>query len=114
MARKKSKKEIQEAALLDKYKRQFESFLKGTDVAREVSTKCRDYYNNIQWTEEEEAIIKSRGQAPIVYNRVKPKVGGLLGLLVQQNTDPKALPVTPAHEKASEAITDRDWETIGA
>ena len=83
-----------------------EDFLTDTEGARLHSEKCRDYKDNNQWTDDEKATIESRGQAAITVNRVKPKVEGLKGLLIQRKTDPKAWARTPKHEKSAEVITD--------
>jgi hypothetical protein len=39
-------------------------------------------------------------------NRIQPKVDAVKGLVINQRTDPQALPRTPKHEKQSYAITD--------
>jgi len=93
-------------ASLEKLKSNVEDFLTNTEYARILSEKCRDYKDHKQWTAEEANVIKSRGQAPIVVNRIKPKVDGIKGLIIQRKTDPKAFPRTQKHEKAAEAITD--------
>lgn len=85
---------------------QVERFLNDTLDARAASEKCRDYYDHKQWTEAEAAKLKSRGQAPIVVNRVRPKVKGLVGLYNLRQTDPKAYPRTQKHEKSAHAVTD--------
>jgi hypothetical protein len=90
----------------DKYNRRFESYLDATDFARQQAEKCRDYYDHKQWTSEEVEKLKKRKQAPIVVNRIQPKVDAMKGLLINQRTDPKAYPRTPKHEQASYAITD--------
>lgn len=38
-----------------------------------------DYYDSIQWTEQEAAAIRRRGQNPVVYNECKPTVDWLIG-----------------------------------
>lgn len=81
-------------------------FLDQTEEARTLSERDRDYYNNRQWTPAQIAIMEARHQAPVVDNRIKPKVEGLKGLLVQRRTDPKGYARTQAHEEASEAVTD--------
>lgn len=83
-----------------------EDFLTVTEPARLLSERDRDFKDNKQWTAEEEQELASRNQAAIVVNRVKPKVEGLKGLLIQRKTDPKAWPRTPKHEKGAEAVTD--------
>lgn len=85
---------------------QVEYFLNNTMDARALSEKCRDYYDGKQWTDQEVARLRKRNQAPIVVNRVKPKVEGLVGLYDIRKTDPKAYPRTKKHEESAEAMTD--------
>ena len=87
-------------------KEQVQQFLEYTDSARRLSQRCRDYHDSKQWSAREAAILESRKQAPIVVNRIKPKVEGLIGLLDLRKTDPKAFPRTQKHEKASQVVTD--------
>lgn len=91
---------------LEKYRSQVDDYLTQTELARIASERDRDYVDHKQWTADEVAKLTARQQAPIVVNRVKPKVMGLLGLLAIRKTDPKAFPRTQKHEKQSEAITD--------
>ncbi len=88
------------------YKQHAEEYLTLTEEARIKSERARDYVLGYQWTAEETEALTRRGQAPIVVNRIKPKVEGLKGLLIQRATDPKAFPRTQAHEDAAHAITD--------
>jgi hypothetical protein len=83
-----------------------EQFLNDTQTARELSERDRDYKDGYQWTDEEIAKLKARKQAPITNNRIKPKVEGLKGLLIQRQTDPKAYPRNRKDEQASFAVTD--------
>lgn len=83
-----------------------ERFLTDTADARLLSEKCRDYFDNKQWTDEERRKLASRSQAPITVNRVRPKVKGLLGLYNMRTSDPKAFPRTKKHEKAANAVSD--------
>jgi hypothetical protein len=97
------------ASIEEDYKRytdHFESFLDATQQARQNSEKCRDYYDHKQWTADEVEKLRKRKQAPIVVNRIQPKIDAMKGLLINQRTDPKAYPRTPKHEQASYAITD--------
>jgi hypothetical protein len=85
---------------------QVDQYMNDTRVGRAQSERCRDYYDHKQWTPAEIEKLKKRNQAPIVVNRIKPKVEGLLGLYNTRRTDPKSFPRTPKHEKAAQAITD--------
>jgi hypothetical protein len=43
-----------------------EDYLDSTCDARKLAEKCRDYYDNKQWTSEEKQTLKKRGQADTV------------------------------------------------
>jgi hypothetical protein len=84
-----------------------EDYLDSTRDARKLAEKCRDYYDNKQWTAEEKQTLESRGQADTVNNRIKPKVDFLLGTERQTRTDPKAFPRNyPNDEGSAAAATD--------
>ncbi len=51
-----------------------------------------DYYDHIQWTEEEAAALKERGQAPIVYNVLAQAINWIIGSEKRGRTDYKILP----------------------
>lgn len=88
------------------YVQYFEEAEESTQDERRDAERDRDYYDNIQWTAEEEAKIKKRGQAPIVINRIKRKIETLRGLEKEQRSDPKAFPRNPQDEQAAHAATD--------
>lgn len=84
-----------------------DEFVTLTVDARMLSEKCRDYYDNKQWTSEQIVALKKRKQAPIVNNRIKVKLNGLLGLTSVRKGDPKAYPRNVDHDSDSaEAATD--------
>lgn len=97
-----------------------ESAEEATFDARTAAERDRDYYDNIQWTEAEKQALQQRGQAPIVINRIKPKVDFLRGVERRLRTDPKAFPRTPQHEDDAHSATDairfvcdnNDWDSI--
>lgn len=91
---------------LETVKDHVDRFLSDTIDARELSEKCRDYMDHKQWTEQEAKKLRSRNQAPIVVNRVRPKIRGLIGLYNLRLSDPKAYPRTKKHEEAANAVTD--------
>jgi len=51
-----------------------------------------DFYDNIQWREEDIAILKERGQAPLVYNVIASSINWVLGTEKRGRTDYKILP----------------------
>lgn len=84
-----------------------DEFVTLTSDARLLSERCRDYYDNKQWTSEQVAALKKRKQAPIVNNRIKTKHNGLLGLTSVRKGDPQAFPRNvDADSESAEAVTD--------
>lgn len=51
-----------------------------------------DYYDSMQWTEEDAAEVLARGQAPIVYNEIKPTIDWMIGTERRTRIDYKVLP----------------------
>lgn len=92
--------------LAHKVKTQVEDFLTDTYEARLLSERDRDYKDHKQWSADEIQELTRRKQAPIVVNRVRPKVEGLIGLYALRHTDPKAFPRTKKHEDSAHAVTD--------
>jgi len=86
---------------VEKFERQFQQFVDATEEARAISAKCRDYRDGRQWTAEEENILRARGQAPIVINRIAPKVNALMGMEISNRVDPRAFPRNPKDEDAA-------------
>ena len=74
--------------------------------SREMSEKCRRYYDSEQWTAAEEAKLKGQKQAATVINRCKPKVDSLMGMERANRTTAKAQPRTPKHTAGATAATE--------
>lgn len=91
---------------LESLLQQFRESQDQTQAARERSERDRDFYDGIQWTEEEIATLQARKQPVVTSNRIKPKIDSLIGFEKRQRTDPKAYPRTPQHDKDAEAATD--------
>lgn len=86
--------------------RMFEASEESTVDERQGSERDRDYYDNIQLTAEEEAVLKKRKQPIVIDNKIKGKVDYLVGHEIRTRTDPKAFPRTPKEEDAANAATD--------
>ena len=67
-----------------------------------------DYYDGIQWQAAEAAKVRARGQAPIVYNEVKPTLDWLIGTERRTRRDFKVL---ARYNKSQEASQDADIKT---
>jgi hypothetical protein len=95
-----------DAPELEKLVRQFEEAQDQGRDARVLCERDRDYYDGNQLTDEEIATLTQRGQPPVVFNRIGPKIDALLGFEQRMRTDPKAFPRTPKHEAEADSVTD--------
>ena len=64
-----------------------------------------DYFDSLQWTEEEQRDLIERGQAPTVYNLIKPTVLWMFGTEVRTRMDHKVAPREQGDEKSAEVKT---------
>lgn len=64
-----------------------------------------DYYDNLQWTEEEARILEERGQQPTVYNVISQSVNWITGSEKRGRTDFKILPRGKEDSAAAERKT---------
>lgn len=92
-------------AILAKLTGWFEEAEEATLEARTKSERDRDYYDGKQWTPDEVATLKQRGQPAIAFNVIKSRVEFLLGLEKQQRRDPKAYYRNQPDEPAADAFT---------
>lgn len=67
-----------------------------------------DYYDSLQWTEEEAAAVRSRGQNPVVFNETKPTIDWLIGTERRMRRDFKVL---SRNSEAKEAAADAEIKT---
>lgn len=77
-----------------------------TATSSRESDTAFDYYDNKQWTSEQIKALRKRKQPEIWINRIAPAVNGILGVLEQGQTDPRAFPRNGADDEASEVATD--------
>lgn len=90
---------------VEKFAKQFQDFVDATEEARAISDKCRDYRDGKQWTADEVQVLQARGQAPIVINRIAPKVNALMGMEINNRVDPRAYPRNPKDDRSALAVT---------
>lgn len=64
-----------------------------------------DFYDNIQWDPTDAAMLKDRGQMPLVYNEVAPMVDWLIGTERRTRVDWRVLPRTEDDVKLADVKT---------
>ncbi len=67
------------------------------EVDRQASNRYQmaldcQYYDSLQWSEEEAEVLMDRGQSPCVYNEIKPTIDWLIGTEQRTRIDYKVLP----------------------
>lgn len=84
----------------------YESFATNTQEPRKNALEDQQFYHSKQWTTDELAIFRKRNQPPVTFNRIAPKINYIRGTEVRTRIDPKAEPITPAHQDEAPAVTD--------
>lgn len=64
-----------------------------------------DFYDGLQWSDEDAEELMERGQAPLVFNQVKPTINWMLGTERRTRMDYKVLPREESDEKGAEVKT---------
>ncbi|MGL4858381.1 MAG: hypothetical protein ACRC5A_01325, partial [Enterobacteriaceae bacterium] len=59
---------------------------------RRAMAEDEDYYDNDQWSDADKAILKARGQAPLVYNVIASTINWVIGTEKRGRSDYKILP----------------------
>lgn len=65
-----------------------------------------DFYDNIQWREEDAALLRERGQMPLVYNVISASIDWVTGTEKRARTDFKVLPRRKEQGKPAERKTE--------
>lgn len=91
---------------MDKLRKMFDEARDLTNTAREEQQRDQDYYDGPeQLNSETRAILKARMQPPIYDNRIAPAVDGILGIIEQAKSDPRAFPRNPGDDNAADVAT---------
>lgn len=91
---------------LEVYRKMFSRAREATVEQRRLNAISVDYYHDTQWTSDEIKVLRKRKQPIIWVNRIKPAVNGMLGVIEQGASDPRAYPRNSPDEGAAEIATD--------
>lgn len=87
--------------LVDSYTRELDR----QEENRRDQASDEDFYDNIQWSEEDAAELKERGQVPLVYNVISTTINWVIGTEKRGRTDFKILPRRKEDSKPAERKT---------
>ncbi len=85
----------------------FQQEMRRQSVNRYQMALDEDYYDSEQWTASEKAVLRARGQAPVVYNETKSTIDWLIGTERRTRTDF----TVHAREESKEAEEDAKVKT---
>jgi hypothetical protein len=86
-------------------KRAYKDYLGAKREEIDEQQDARRFVHGSQWTTEQLRQLNLRRQPPVVFNRTKRKINGIIGTLQRLKQDPKAYARTPKHEEGAELAT---------
>jgi hypothetical protein len=96
--------EIERLRLIDPtpLRRMVQDFWDGTSPGREISDKCRRYFDGDQLDKAMMTALTRSRQPRVIRNEIAPAINGILGIIQQAKTDPRAWPRQPQNEEQSD------------
>jgi len=98
--------QIREPWPLQRLKDAYETYLDLKVAEIEEQRLARRYYHGAQLTDGQRKAIEQRGLAPVIFNRIGPKIDEFGGTLERLKQDPKAYPRTQGHQEAADFVTE--------
>ena len=92
--------------LLNKLREWFEQESRRQAHNRFQMAMDEDYYDSLQWSEEDASLLLDRGQTPTVYNEIKPAIDWMIGTERRTRIDYKVLPRQKEGGKDAELKTE--------
>lgn len=89
---------------LSQLKKLFDDARYLTRESREDSELSRDYYDGYQLTAAERAVLQGRQQPPVINNRMQRALDGIMGVVQQGKTDPRALMRNPPEDQPQQPM----------
>lgn len=88
------------------YMKYVNDFIGNTESNRKQQTIDVGYYHGNQLSQAEKNELNKRGQPILIINRTRAAVNGMLGVVEQKKTQPKAWPRTPKDADSADVATD--------
>lgn len=102
-----ARRQREAASVIDRFRQRKSWF--ATEMGRQQANRYQmaldeGYYDSIQWTPDEAAAVRARGQNPIVYNKVKPTINWLTGTERRMRRDFKVLACNDRSQEAGAQV----------
>ena len=100
------KEMLERAPRIDVLRRRFDAARQDGSENRVKAQRDRDYYDGPKQLDSDvRETLKTRGQPAIYTNRVRPAINGVLGILENARSDPRAYPRNPDDEQSADICT---------
>src|SRR6185369_3960899 len=90
---------------LEKCVKAYTTYLDSKRLEIEEQQVARRYRHGAQWTNEQVKTFNDRKQPVVTYNKIGPKIDGIVGTVERLKQDPKAFPRTPEHQAGADLAT---------
>ena len=90
---------------LEKLVKAYTTYLDSKSLEIQEQQTARRYRHGAQWTSEQIKVFNDRKQPVVTYNKIGPKVDGIVGTIERLKQDPKAFPRTPQHQAGADLAT---------
>ena len=104
---------------LDRLKRSYLDYLGSKIQEYEEQKDSRRYRHGTQWTSAQIKALNKRKQPVVTYNRIGPKINGVIGLIEKLRQAPKGYPRTPKDQEGADlasavlrfALDENQWKS---
>jgi hypothetical protein len=90
---------------LEKCIQAYTTYLDSKTAEIQEQQNARRYRHGAQWTAEQVKTLNDRRQPVVTFNKIGPKIDGIVGLVEKLKQDPKAYPRTPIHQEGADLAT---------
>jgi hypothetical protein len=83
----------------------YTTYLDSKSLEIQEQQTARRYRHGAQWTSDQIKTFNLRKQPVVTYNKIGPKVDGIVGTVERLKQDPKAFPRSPQHQAGADLAT---------
>jgi hypothetical protein len=90
---------------LSKLVKAYTTYLDSKSLEIQEQQIARRYRHGAQWTSDQIKTFNDRKQPVVTYNKIGPKIDGIVGTVERLKQDPKAFPRSPQHQAGADLAT---------
>ena len=90
---------------LEKCVKAYTTYLDSKSQEIDEQQTARRYRHGAQWNSDQIKTFNDRRQPVVTYNKIGPKIDGIVGTVERLKQDPKAFPRSPEHQQGADLAT---------